>query len=174
MIRYTCSVCGKSFENKYAYWGHKTSHVLKECPKCGRTIRASTMKLHLKYCGKRIVGSRGDVIISDQNGNRVLEHTLVAEEILGRKLLPEEVVHHKDGNHQNNSRLNLEITTQDRHAKNHALAGQCNRKMTEQQVREIRKLLNRGHSASSVARQYGVRSTTIDNIKHNRSWRWLE
>lgn len=39
----------------------------------------------------------------------VLEHRLVMEAVLGRHLLPAEVVHHRDGNKQNNQPDNLEL-----------------------------------------------------------------
>lgn len=39
----------------------------------------------------------------------VFEHRLVTEEVLGRTLLPTEVVHHKDGNKQNNDPSNLQL-----------------------------------------------------------------
>lgn len=53
----------------------------------------------------------------DQNGYRrlrikgknVLEHRLVMETQLGRKLLPNETVHHRDGNRLNNDITNLEL-----------------------------------------------------------------
>lgn len=38
-----------------------------------------------------------------RNGKKYDEHRLIMEEYLGRKLRPDEVVHHKDGNKQNNS-----------------------------------------------------------------------
>ena len=37
------------------------------------------------------------------------EHRILAEQLLGRLLLPGEVVHHKDGNKQNNAPDNIEI-----------------------------------------------------------------
>jgi hypothetical protein len=42
-------------------------------------------------------------------GRYVLQHRLVMEQHLGRFLEPEEVVHHKDGNRQNNAPDNLEL-----------------------------------------------------------------
>ncbi len=39
----------------------------------------------------------------------VREHTVVACEILGRPLQSQEVVHHKDGNRENNKSANLEV-----------------------------------------------------------------
>ena len=45
----------------------------------------------------------------------VREHRLVIEEHLGRYLLREEIVHHKDGNKLNNTLSNLEVTTFGRH-----------------------------------------------------------
>lgn len=43
------------------------------------------------------------------NGRHYLEHRLVMEQYLGRKLLAKENVHHKDGDRLNNDILNLEL-----------------------------------------------------------------
>lgn len=49
----------------------------------------------------------------------VLEHRHIAEQILGRKLLPGEIIHHIDGNKLNNSPDNLALTTDRKHKKYH-------------------------------------------------------
>ena len=48
-------------------------------------------------------------------------HRVVAEEMLGRKLLLGEIVHHKDGDKWNNSPDNLEVMTQAEHARIHCM-----------------------------------------------------
>lgn len=47
------------------------------------------------------------------------EHRAVMEEIIGRPLLPDEVVHHKDGNKNNNSPENLELMKRTEHSSIH-------------------------------------------------------
>lgn len=51
----------------------------------------------------------------------VEEHRLVMESLIGRYLLPEELVHHKDENPSNNDPDNLEIMTRADHARHHRI-----------------------------------------------------
>lgn len=65
--------------------------------------------------GGRIIDKDGYVLIHSpgKSGARkngyILEHRLVMERVLGRELLPSEVVHHKDTDKQNNAPGNLEV-----------------------------------------------------------------
>jgi len=57
--------------------------------------------------------------IIDINGKQFLEHRLVMEKKIGRKLTYDENVHHKDGNKLNNSINNLEIMSRSDHTRHH-------------------------------------------------------
>jgi len=68
-----------------------------------------------RWMGGRIIDDDGYVLVKDRNHPNcdrhgyVREHRLVIEHKIGRYLSPSEVVHHIDGNKQNNSLDNLEI-----------------------------------------------------------------
>lgn len=53
------------------------------------------------------------------NGSYVREHRLIMERHLGRKLKPNECVHHKNGNRKDNLLANLKVMTFSEHTKFH-------------------------------------------------------
>jgi hypothetical protein len=53
------------------------------------------------------------------DGKQIRIHRLVMEKFLGRKLKPQELIHHKDGNPNNNNLENLLLTTRSKHKKLH-------------------------------------------------------
>jgi len=63
--------------------------------------------------------SNGYVKLYLSNGKVVGEHRWLMEQKVGRKLGYNEVVHHLDGNPQNNSLDNLEIRQRSQHAAEH-------------------------------------------------------
>jgi hypothetical protein len=71
-----------------------------------------------QWKGGRTISSHGYVLIKTRvckSGGYTYEHRLVAESMLGRPLLPTEIVHHKDGNKQNNNPENLMIASSSLH-----------------------------------------------------------
>ncbi len=102
------------------------------CKECGRKYLSKNSSS--KYCSKPCVWKNngksrakkpetwwkdrkgytvGLVLLDTGERIRVRQHRWVVERHLGRKLLPNEDVHHKDGNRSNNDISNLEVM--DRH-----------------------------------------------------------
>src|SRR5512138_3070980 len=82
--------------------------------------RAKMRASHLKdknhnWKGGRYIGTQGYIHILQEDGSYQREHRAIAESVLGRKLKPEEVVHHIDGDKTNNSFDNLLVCTQSFH-----------------------------------------------------------
>lgn len=74
------------------------------------------------YLMEWVPGRRQSRGASLSGGVYVYVHRLVVEEHLGRRLESCEVVHHLNGDKHDNRIENLELTTQNEHMRDHALA----------------------------------------------------
>lgn len=100
-----CDYCGKSF-TRFQAWSKK-SDVHFCSVECRRAWFAKASQANV---------SHGEYIF--EKGE--FQHRIVAEGMIGRKLLPDEVVHHIDGDRSNNSPDNLMVMTRSEHGRLHA------------------------------------------------------
>ena len=118
-------------------------------------------------------------VVLSKNGEtkRMKIHRLVAKYFVenpGNK----PCVNHINGAKRDNMADNLEWCTRsenDKHAFKIGLKTQrgeqnsCS-KLTEEKVREIKRLLNKGEKMLVIAREFGVSMSCINNIKRGRDW----
>lgn len=101
-------------------------------------------------------------------------HQLVARTFHG-PCPPGQEVRHLDGDPLNNRADNLAYGTRTENILDVLYMGRPWRgSVTIKQVREIRKRLNAGQSASSIARDMAVSTASVYGIKQGRTFRWLE
>lgn len=133
---------------------HQT--ISKVCRKNGiRTQRTGPRSGagHPEWQGGRIVDKDGYVLLwTPDHPNRrkhtrhMLEHRLVMEQHLGRLLDPSEVVHHKNGNKQDNRIENLELFSSNGEHLRQTLAGQCPQWSDDGKARILQALRRPGKS----------------------------
>jgi len=93
----TCPTCSEGRQVKYSTWIHLGKKD-GECRPCAKT-KPGWQVWNGGYLGKI------------RKGKKVLQHREVMEQHLGRKLLSEESVHHKNGIRDDNRIENLELWT---------------------------------------------------------------
>lgn len=74
---------------------------------------------HWKWIGGRIIDQHGYVRLKLPGDGYVLEHRAKMEAVLGRKLNPKEIVHHKNHKRHDNRLSNLQVLTHSEHMKLH-------------------------------------------------------
>lgn len=88
------------------------------------------------------------------NGKTRTVHRLIMEQILGRELSSDELVHHIDGNKWNNDPSNLQIVTRREHAQIHR--AQIDNSRAVFQIDGNGEVVNKWKSAREAERQTGA------------------
>ncbi|MEX0881318.1 MAG: HNH endonuclease, partial [Candidatus Saccharimonadales bacterium] len=89
-----------------------------------KNVRWPTGKDSPNWKGGREITKNGYVVLWLSRREKILEHRLVMEKHLDRKLRRSEVIHHINGNNADNRIENLELTTFAEEIKRHNVAGQ--------------------------------------------------
>lgn len=115
----TCVECNKEFNQSGRHKKCGSCRQYKPCPMCGKKkTRAANFcnectdrsgELNGNWKGGQTYHKKGYVMSRTEDGKYVFSHILIMESILGRKLLPEENVHHKNGIKDDNRPENLEL-----------------------------------------------------------------
>lgn len=109
------------------------------------------------------------------DGKKRDEHRVVMEQHLGRKLNPDEVVHHINGNKFDNRIENLSVMSKSDHAKLHMVGHvPCNRKLTYDDIRYIRdtyKPRDKETGSRALGRKFGVDHMQILKIVKSKAYR---
>ncbi|MGK5046848.1 HNH endonuclease [Janthinobacterium sp. GB4P2] len=103
-------------------------------------------------------------------------HTVLVEARIGRRLQSDEVVHHRDGDRENNAEENLEVMTRSalmalcRAEQMQLGVGMC--KISWNQAVKIRKLSSDEKlSRSQLSERFGLSTKTIGQILRGKAWR---
>lgn len=127
----TCAFCKKGYRT-FPSWhkrrgaGNANNWILSNRIACKRCFKMLTGKARTRvirdYCPwYTVIAKTGRAYIRDKKNpsNSILRYRLMMECKLGRALDWDEVVHHVDGDHTNDTLENLELTNRSAHVKAH-------------------------------------------------------
>lgn len=102
---------------------------------------------------EKVAQSEGYVYVRDEDGNEILEHRLVVERRLGRKLQPDEHVHHVNKVRPDNRDENLVVMKNGDHSRMHRLEYWEGRRLGDRWSREY----DACQSCGTTRVRYGAR-----------------
>ena len=151
-------------------YAHHTTHEIAAMLGCGQSSVCKALRrcgIVLRHSGGRLRPIGPDRYGKDSDGRYRRIYRLMIEQQLGRRLTPEEHVHHIDGNHSNNDPANLVVLLKHVHHQTHG-------KLSEDNVREIRRLIaTKVTTQAALARRFGVDPGHISHIVHRRNWQHI-
>lgn len=155
--------------------------VIKEKTGKTQTLKGRVLKQRINPGGYYYIGL-------GKNGTKA---TFAIHQLVAQAFIPnpnnKRIVNHIDGNKLNNSLANLEWSTYSENLEhaykiglrravrsNEVASKNYKRKLTEQQVREIKRLLAAGNlTQKEIATKFSVARSTITEIKSGRRWKHL-
>jgi hypothetical protein len=131
-------------------------------------LTGAVKEKHPNWKGGRLVDGNGYILVHCPNhpsGRKhipyILEHRLVMEKMIGRFLEPGEVVHHKDGNKQNNDPSNLQLFSANSEHLRHELTGRCP-KWTADGLERMKQGIAR---SAKIRRERRLKASTPDALQ---------
>ena len=183
-ISIACPVCKQTFSRTQK----QITVVVKRsgawcCKSCSSSKSNKSRSFPL---GSVRINKKGYVLEKTSRGWE-LQHRAVVEKHIGSPLKPTELVHHIDGNKENNSIENLEIESWSSHTVMHHLGKsrqgnalenikksfekRCTAKLSYNKAAEIKSRVAAGETVTSIAKSLHVSPMTISRASRGESWK---
>lgn len=159
----------------------KPSYIFYLVKKYGIPTRDRSSAVKNRKRGKDSPSYKGGTVnksgyrLINHDGKQRLEHRVVMEQVMGRKLNLNESVHHINGNKLDNRPENLEIIDPVSHSKLHAkersekgISNHSN--LNNNQIIEIRRRRASGEVLESIAKDFDVSTSAISRIALGETW----
>ena len=135
-----CANCGKKFERKDSHGKRNQNYFCST--ECASDYKTKKLIVCCEWCGKEFQKKRSDIrrtshnfcthdcyldyinMAADVGADQIVAgeklYRYIAGVAIGRKLTPNDEVHHIDGDHRNNSPENLMVVSSSEHSRIHA------------------------------------------------------